>query len=140
MLIDGSDGFTVLASYKNCDNVTDEVKAWNPDVILMDIDMPGTNGIEGLKLIRSQNSTVKILMLTVFDDDDKIFDAIRAGAVGYFLKDEKIENIIQGIQLAFQNIYNHDLPLDQITLAPTRKEFQGTYTFVVFPFLKILFH
>ncbi|MBN7810917.1 arginine--tRNA ligase [Algoriphagus sp. H41] len=47
------------------------------------------------------------------------------------------ENIIQGIQLAFQNIYNHDLPLDQISLAPTRKEFQGTYTFVVFPFLKI---
>ena len=47
------------------------------------------------------------------------------------------ESIIQGIQLAFQNIYNHDLPLDQIALAPTRKEFQGTYTFVVFPFLKI---
>lgn len=47
------------------------------------------------------------------------------------------ENIIQGIQLAFQNIYNHDLSLDQISLAPTRKEFEGTYTFVVFPFLKI---
>ncbi len=47
------------------------------------------------------------------------------------------ENIIQGIQLAFQNIFNHDLPLDQISLAPTRKEFKGTYTFVVFPFLKI---
>ncbi|WP_111669615.1 arginine--tRNA ligase [Algoriphagus litoralis] len=47
------------------------------------------------------------------------------------------ESIIQGIQLAFQNIYNHELPLDQIALAPTRKEFKGTYTFVVFPFLKI---
>jgi arginyl-tRNA synthetase len=47
------------------------------------------------------------------------------------------ENIIQGIQLAFQNIYNHDLSLDQISLSPTRKEFEGTYTFVVFPFLKI---
>ncbi|WP_026953857.1 arginine--tRNA ligase [Algoriphagus vanfongensis] len=47
------------------------------------------------------------------------------------------ENIIQGIQLAFQNIYNHDLSLDQISLAPTRKEFEGTYTFVVFPFLKV---
>ena len=47
------------------------------------------------------------------------------------------ENINQGIQLAFQNLYNHDLPLDQISLAPTRKEFEGTYTFVVFPFLKI---
>jgi len=46
-------------------------------------------------------------------------------------------NIIQGIQLAFQNIYNNEVPLDQIALAPTRKEFQGTYTFVVFPFLKI---
>ncbi len=47
------------------------------------------------------------------------------------------ENIIQGIQLAFQNIFNRDLPIDQITLAPTRKEFEGTYTFVTFPFLKI---
>ncbi|MEP0711827.1 MAG: arginine--tRNA ligase, partial [Algoriphagus sp.] len=47
------------------------------------------------------------------------------------------ETINQGIQLAFQNIFNHDLPLDQISLAPTRKEFEGTYTFVVFPYLKI---
>ena len=47
------------------------------------------------------------------------------------------ENIIQGIQLAFQNIYNHDLSLEEISLAPTRKEFEGTYTFVVFSFLKI---
>ena len=47
------------------------------------------------------------------------------------------ESIIQGIQLAFQNIFNHDLPLEQIALAPTKKEFEGSYTFVVFPFLKI---
>ena len=47
------------------------------------------------------------------------------------------ENIIQGIQLAFQNIFNHDLPLEQISLAPTKKEFEGSYTFVVFPYLKV---
>lgn len=47
------------------------------------------------------------------------------------------ESIHNGIQLAFQNIFNHDLPMDQISLAPTRKEFEGTYTFVVFPYLKI---
>lgn len=47
------------------------------------------------------------------------------------------ESIIQGIQLAFQNIFNHDLPLEQIALAPTKKEFEGSYTFVVFPFLKV---
>ena len=97
MLIDGSDGFTVLASYKNCDNVTDEVKAWNPDVILMDIDMPGTNGIEGLKLIRSQNSTVKILMLTVFDDNKNVFDAIRNGANGYILKKSSPAKLLDAI-------------------------------------------
>ena len=69
MLINGTDGFEVLAAYKNCNNAVDEVNAWNPDVILMDIDMPGINGMEGLKNIRQVNTSVKILMLTVFDDN-----------------------------------------------------------------------
>lgn len=100
MLIDGSDGFTVLASYKNCDNVTDEVAAWSPDVILMDIDMPGTNGIEGLKKIRAVNSNVKILMLTVFDDNKNVFDAIRNGANGYVLKKTPPAKLLEYIQEA----------------------------------------
>jgi DNA-binding NarL/FixJ family response regulator len=100
MLIDGSDGFSVLASYKNCDNVTDEVAAWTPDVILMDIDMPGTNGIEGLKKIRAVNSTVKILMLTVFDDNKNVFDAIRNGANGYVLKKTPPAKLLEYIQEA----------------------------------------
>jgi DNA-binding NarL/FixJ family response regulator len=100
MLIDGSDGFCVLASYKNCDNVTDEVAAWTPDVILMDIDMPGTNGIEGLKKIRAVNSNVKILMLTVFDDNKNVFDAIRNGANGYVLKKTPPAKLLEYIQEA----------------------------------------
>jgi DNA-binding NarL/FixJ family response regulator len=86
MLINGSDGFEVLATYKNCNNVVDEVEAWKPDVILMDIDMPGVNGIEGLKLIRRVNTEVKILMLTVFDDNKNVFESLKAGANGYVLK------------------------------------------------------
>ena len=100
MLIDGSDGFTVLASYKNCDNVTDEVDAWKPDVILMDIDMPGTNGIEGLKRIRAKNSDVKILMLTVFDDNKNVFEAIRSGANGYVLKKTPPAKLLEYIEEA----------------------------------------
>ncbi|HNR15927.1 MAG TPA: response regulator transcription factor [Chitinophagaceae bacterium] len=86
MLIDGSDGFEILASFKNCSNVIQEVEAFNPDVILMDIDMPVVNGIEGLKLIRQYNQEVKVLMLTVFDDNKNVFEALKNGANGYVLK------------------------------------------------------
>jgi DNA-binding NarL/FixJ family response regulator len=86
MLISGSDGFEVVAAFKNCENVVGEVSAFDPDVILMDIDMPGVNGIEGLKRVRAVNDSVKILMLTVFDDNQNVFQAISNGANGYVLK------------------------------------------------------
>jgi DNA-binding NarL/FixJ family response regulator len=86
MLINGSDGFEVLSSFKNCNNVVEEVQAFKPDVILMDIDMPGVNGLEGLKLVRSVDTDVKILMLTVFDDNKNVFQAVSNGANGYILK------------------------------------------------------
>ncbi|MFH4965501.1 response regulator transcription factor [Gaetbulibacter sp. M235] len=86
MLIDGSEGFNVVASYKNCNNILSELKTWGPDVLLMDIDMPGVNGIEGLKKVREINQEVKILMLTVFDDNKNVFEALKNGANGYLLK------------------------------------------------------
>ncbi len=86
MLIGGSDGFDVMASFKNCENVVQEIEAFRPDVVLMDIDMPIVNGIEGLKRVREVNSEVKILMLTVFDDNKNVFQAISNGANGYILK------------------------------------------------------
>lgn len=86
MLIDSSEGFKVLAGYKDCTEVEAQVNAWNPDVILMDIDMPGMSGIDGLRKIRQANETVKVLMLTVFDDNKNVFEAIKSGANGYILK------------------------------------------------------
>ncbi len=97
MLLNGSDGFEVLAAFKNCNNVEDEVQAFDPDVILMDIDMPGTNGIEGLKRLRKVNSRAKVLMLTVFDDNKNVFEAIRSGANGYLLKKTPPARLIEYI-------------------------------------------
>jgi DNA-binding NarL/FixJ family response regulator len=100
MLINGSDGFEVLASFKNCNSVLQEVQEYKPDVILMDIDMPGTNGIEGLKKIRLVNNEVKILMLTVFDDNKNVFEAISNGANGYVLKKTPPAKLLEYIQEA----------------------------------------
>jgi DNA-binding NarL/FixJ family response regulator len=100
MLINGSEGFEVLASFKNCNNVLLEIKTYKPDVILMDIDMPGTNGIEGLKQIRLVDNETKVLMLTVFDDNKNVFEAISNGANGYVLKKTPPARLLEYIQEA----------------------------------------
>ncbi|SJZ66689.1 response regulator [Sediminibacterium ginsengisoli] len=100
MLINGSEGFEVLAAFKNCNSVEEEVKAFKPDVVLMDIDMPGTNGIEGLKKIRKSSEDVKVLMLTVFDDNKNVFEAISNGANGYVLKKTAPAKLLEYIQEA----------------------------------------
>ena len=100
MLLNGSDGFEVVGAFKNCNHIEDEVQGLDPDVILMDIDMPGTNGIEGLKRMRKVNTKAKVLMLTVFDDNKNVFEAIRSGANGYLLKKTPPAKLIEYINEA----------------------------------------
>jgi DNA-binding NarL/FixJ family response regulator len=89
----------------------------------MDIDMPGMNGIEGVKQIRKHFPTVQILMLTVFDDDEKVFAAIKAGAGGYILKNAEPENLLHSIS----EVYNGGAPM---TPAIARKVLQQFQTFL----------
>lgn len=98
MLLNGTEGYELLGAFKNCDHAVDEVAELKPDVILMDIDMPGTNGLAGLKMIREQNTDVKIIMLTVFDDNKNIFEAIKSGANGYLLKKTPPAKLLDYIQ------------------------------------------
>ena len=102
LLIDLEPDMVCLADFDNCISVVNDLSEINPDVVLMDIDMPGMSGIEAVKLVRANHPSTLIIMQTVFDDDDKIFNSIRAGANGYFLKKTDPEKLIEGIREVVQ--------------------------------------
>lgn len=97
-LINGSPGFTCVGTFPNCDNVVKNIANSQPDVVLMDIEMPGISGIDGVQKIKASFPAIKILMETIFDDDEKIFDSICAGAEGYILKNTPPVEILKAIK------------------------------------------
>jgi DNA-binding NarL/FixJ family response regulator len=82
----------------NCSHVKQDMETCFPEVVLMDINMPEADGIGGLKEIKQNYPHIKVLMQTVFDDTDKIFECIRNGASGYILKKDSPQRILQAIQ------------------------------------------
>ena len=101
-LITFSKDLLVLGNFARVDDVAAQVKQLQPDVILMDIDLPGMNGIEAVKQIRLFNQQVQIIMLTVFDDNRHVLDAICAGASGYLLKKYISDYLIESINQVLQ--------------------------------------
>lgn len=100
ILISGSQSLMISGSFSNAENVVEKVSGAGADVVLMDIEMPGTNGIEAVKELRKVFPELVIIMQTVFDDDDKVFDAICAGASGYLLKDTQPAVLMKSIEEA----------------------------------------
>mgnify|MGYP001611422603 CR=1 FL=1 len=91
-------GFTVVGSFAHVLDCLDDVRQSKPDIVLMDIEMPGMNGIEAVKLIKKEFPDVLILMQTVFEDDDRVFESICAGASGYILKNHLNTRLIDAIK------------------------------------------
>jgi len=92
--------FEYAGGFENCASILDDVAVTRPDVILMDIEMPGVDGIRGVRIVKQHFPDIKVIMQTAFDDDDKVFAAIQAGAEGYILKTATISQIKQSIDEA----------------------------------------
>ncbi len=94
-----NDSFTCENTFSSCEDAIAEIEKYNlsPDVILLDIGLPGISGIEGIQPLKELVPNVKIIMLTIQDDDDSVFKAICNGASGYLLKDSPSEKIIESI-------------------------------------------
>lgn len=97
-LINSAEGMICTGAFADANKLIRNMQQANPDVVLMDINMPGASGIEAVAVIKMKFPHVQILMQTVFDDDDKIFAAICAGASGYMLKKTSPQKMIEAIQ------------------------------------------
>jgi len=101
-LINGSDGFKCVGAFEDCLDIMKNIEDTRPDVVLMDIEMPGIKGIEAVQMIREKYPDLKILMQTIFEDNDKIFNSILAGASGYILKNTSPSRFLDFIRETYE--------------------------------------
>ena len=97
ILIDGSEGFSCQKTFANGERAIEELPSLAPDVVLMDINLPGINGIEAVKKLKAFCPQTLFIMSTVYEDDENIFESLKAGASGYLLKKTAPVKILDAI-------------------------------------------
>ena len=97
VLLEGSPGFQVVGAFPDCSDLERKIEESQPDVILMDIELPGMTGIEAVKIVKQHFPKINVMMQTAFDNDENIFEAICAGASGYILKNTPPSKILESI-------------------------------------------
>ncbi len=103
ILINGTEGYRCVATYANCEDLLEKALEIPANVVLMDIGLPGMTGIEGNKRLKEITPNVNILMLTIYEDNDNIFEALCAGACGYLTKQTPPARLLEAIKDANEN-------------------------------------
>ncbi len=98
LLIDRSPGFSCKHVFKDCESAIEPIKKHLPDVVLMDVELPGISGIEGVKRLKESVPGTDFIMLTIREDDESIFQSLAVGATGYLLKDTVPTRLLAGIK------------------------------------------
>ncbi len=101
-LISGTPGYKCISTFDRCETFLEKLEDLNPDVVLMDIGLPGINGIEGVKRAIKINPDLNILMLTVYQENSVVFDALCAGACGYLVKKTPPLRLLEAIKEAYE--------------------------------------
>jgi DNA-binding NarL/FixJ family response regulator len=102
VLINGTEGYCCIATYPDCESLLEEIEQLTPDVLLMDIVLPGMSGIEGVRKLKQILPDLNILMLTVYGENDLVFEALCAGACGYLLKNTPPARLLEAIKEAHE--------------------------------------
>jgi len=112
--------FELVAAMPDATGILEDIKTFHPDVILMDIDMPPSNGVESLKALRKKYEALPVIMLTVFEDNDNIINSICAGANGYLLKKD-----MEQIMPAIKDVLNGGAPMTSSVARKVLQLFPG---------------
>jgi DNA-binding NarL/FixJ family response regulator len=99
-LIDGTPGFRCTGAYRSMEEALPHLERGRPQIVLVDIVLPGMSGIEGTRVLKARYPELMVLALTIYDDDERIFDALCAGCSGYLLKDTPPARLLEGLREA----------------------------------------
>jgi len=120
LLISSSDNFTCTDVYSTAEEALLRLASVKPDVVLMDIHLPGINGIEAVRKLKAENPKIQFIMSTVYEDDENIFESLKAGASGYLLKKTSPDKILDAIK----EVYNGGSPMSALIARKVISAFQ----------------